>query len=118
MVYGYQGRDEVFDVDEVMACVKHYALYGGAEAGRDYNSVFLSRQEAMTGYMNPYKAACEAGAGSYMSSFNEFEGIPASMNEWLMDDVLRKGWGFDGSSSATPRPFWKRRPTASATCRR
>lgn len=96
MVYGYQGRDEVFDVDEVMACVKHYALYGGAEAGRDYNSVFLSRQEAMNGYMNPYKAACEAGAGSYMSSFNEFEGIPASMNEWLMDDVLRKGWGFDG----------------------
>jgi beta-glucosidase len=96
MVYGYQGHDEEFDFDEVMACVKHYALYGGAEAGRDYNSVFLSRQEAMNGYMNPYKAACEAGAGSYMSSFNEFEGIPASMNEWLMDDVLRKAWGFVG----------------------
>jgi beta-glucosidase len=96
MVYGYQGRDDIYDTDDVMACVKHYALYGGALAGRDYNSVFLSRQEAMNGYMNPYKAACEAGAGSYMSSFNEFEGIPATMNEWLMDDVLRKSWGFDG----------------------
>ncbi len=96
MVRGYQGTDDVFDTDEVLACVKHYALYGGAESGRDYNQVFLSRQEAMNGYMAPYKAACEAGAASYMSSFNEFEGIPASMNEWLMDDVLRKAWGFSG----------------------
>ena len=96
MVYGYQGRDDVYDTDDVMACVKHYALYGGALAGRDYNSVFLSRQEAMNGYLNPYKAACEAGADSYMSSFNEFEGIPATMNKWLMDDVLRKSWGFEG----------------------
>lgn len=96
MVYGYQGRDEDFAENEVMACVKHYALYGAGEAGRDYNSVFLSRQEAMNGYMRPYQAAAEAGAGSYMSSFNEFEGIPASMNTWLLDDVLRKSWGFDG----------------------
>ena len=95
-VHGYQGYDEHYDTDEVLACVKHYALYGGAESGRDYNQVFLSRQEAMNGYMAPYKAACEAGAASYMSSFNEFEGIPASMNEWLMDDVLRKAWGFKG----------------------
>ncbi len=95
-VYGYQGHDDVFDTDEVMACVKHYALYGAAEGGRDYNSVFLSRQEAMNGYMIPYREAAKAGAGSYMSSFNEFEGIPATMNEWLMDDVLRKMWGFDG----------------------
>ena len=96
MVYGYQGRDAEYATDEVMACVKHYALYGGAEAGRDYNSVFLSRQEALNGYMNPYKAAAEAGAASYMSSFNEFEGIPASMNSYLMDELLRKEWGFDG----------------------
>ena len=96
MVYGYQGHDATFDTDEVMACVKHYALYGGAEAGRDYNSVFLSRQEALNGYLRPYQAACEAGAGSYMSSFNEFEGIPASMNAWLMDETLRGSWGFDG----------------------
>ena len=96
MVYGYQGRDEEFSEDELMACVKHYALYGAGEAGRDYNSVFLSRQEAMNGYMRPYHAAAQAGAGSYMSSFNEFEGIPASMNTWLLDDVLRKSWGFEG----------------------
>lgn len=97
MVYGYQGHDNTtYATDEVMACVKHYALYGGAEAGRDYNSVFLSRQEALNGYMNPYKAAAKAGAGSYMSSFNEFEGIPATMNSWLMDELLRKSWGFDG----------------------
>ena len=95
-VQGYQGYDDQYDTDEVLACVKHYALYGGALAGRDYNSVFLSRQEAMNGYMAPYKAAAEAGAASYMSAFNEFEGIPASMNRWLMQDVLRDSWGFDG----------------------
>ncbi len=95
-VHGYQGTDDVYDVDEVMACVKHYALYGAAEAGRDYNSVFLSRQEALNGYMRPYQAAAEAGAGSYMSSFNEFEGIPASMNSYLMDELLRRQWGFEG----------------------
>ena len=96
MVYGYQGRDESFDTDEVLTCVKHYALYGGAESGRDYNSVFLSRQEALNGYMRPYQAAAEAGAASYMSSFNEFEGIPASMNHYLMQELLRDAWGFKG----------------------
>ena len=96
MVYGYQGRDDVYDTDEVLTCVKHYALYGGAEAGRDYNSVFLSRQEALNGYMRPYQAAAEAGAASYMSSFNEFEGIPASMNHYLMQELLRDAWGFKG----------------------
>mgnify|MGYP001227913715 FL=1 len=88
MVYGYQGRDAEIGPDELLACVKHYALYGAAEAGRDYNSVFLSRQEALNGYLNPYKAAAEAGAASYMSSFNEFEGVPASMNRYLMQELL------------------------------
>ena len=95
-VYGYQGRDDAFDNTDVMTCVKHYALYGGAEAGRDYNSVFLSRQEALNGYLRPYQQAAYAGAGSYMSSFNEFEGIPATMNTYLMDELLRKAWGFEG----------------------
>lgn len=95
-VHGYQGRDQKYDENDVMACVKHYALYGAAEAGRDYNTVNLGRQEILNGYMNPYKAAAEAGAASYMSSFNEFEGIPATMNSYLMDDLLRKAWGFDG----------------------
>ncbi|MCR5828714.1 MAG: beta-glucosidase BglX [Bacteroidales bacterium] len=95
-VYGYQGRDDAFDNTDVMTCVKHYALYGGAEAGRDYNSVFLSRQEALNGYLRPYQQAAYAGAGSYMSSFNEFEGIPATMNTYLMDELVRKAWGFEG----------------------
>lgn len=94
-VRGYQGDDLSAD-NTVMACVKHYALYGGAEAGRDYNSVFLSRQEAHNGFLNPYKQAALAGAGSYMASFNEFEGIPASCNQYLLDDVLRGQWGFNG----------------------
>ena len=95
-VYGYQGRDDVLANDEVLACVKHYALYGAAEAGRDYNTVNLSRQEILNGYMRPYQQAAFAGAGSYMSSFNEFEGIPATMNRYLMDELLRQEWGFDG----------------------
>ena len=97
MVRGYQGRDnDMRRSDNVMACVKHYALYGGAEAGRDYNTVDMSRQRAFNEYMYPYQAAVEAGAGSFMSSFNEYEGIPATVNKYLMDDVLRKQWGFDG----------------------
>lgn len=78
------------------ACVKHFALYGGVEAGRDYNTVSLSRQEAMNGFMAPYKAAVEAGAGSVMTSFNDFEEIPATCNPWLIDTLLRKQWGFEG----------------------
>ena len=96
-VEGYQGTDgDLSRPDNVVACVKHYALYGAAEAGRDYNSVFLSRQEAFNGYMRPYYEACKAGAGSYMTSFNEFEGIPATANSYLINDVLRKQWGFNG----------------------
>lgn len=92
---GYQGNDLSSD-NTAMVCVKHYALYGGAEAGRDYNSVFLSRQEALNGYMNPYKQAAMQGAGSYMSSFNEFEGVPATANHYLLTEVLRDQWGFKG----------------------
>lgn len=97
MVRGYQGPDnDMRRHDNVMACVKHYALYGGAEAGRDYNTVDMSRQRAFNEYMYPYQAAVEQGAGSFMSSFNEFEGQPATVNKYLLDDVLRKQWGFDG----------------------
>lgn len=78
------------------ACVKHFALYGAAEAGRDYNTVSMSRQEALNGFMAPYKAAVEAGAGSVMTSFNDFEEIPATCNPWLVDTLLRKQWGFGG----------------------
>ena len=96
LVKGYQSDGDLTRNDNVMACVKHYALYGGAEAGRDYNTVDMSRQRALNEYMLPYKAACEAGAGSYMASFDEFEGIPATANDYLMNELLRGTWGFDG----------------------
>lgn len=96
IVKGYQTDNDLTRPDNVMACVKHYALYGGAEAGRDYNTVDMSRQRIFNEYMRPYMTACEQGAGSYMASFNEFEGIPATANKYLLDEVLRKQWGFDG----------------------
>jgi len=97
LVRGYQGKKNDFSQQgTVMACVKHYALYGGAEAGRDYNTVEMSRQGIMNGFMEPYMKACEQGAGSYMASFNEFEGIPATANKYLLDEILRKQWGFKG----------------------
>ena len=79
-----------------MACVKHFALYGAAEAGRDYNTADMSRIRMYEDYLPPYKAAVDAGVGSVMSSFNEVDGIPATGNKWLLTDVLRKQWGFKG----------------------
>ncbi|MEO6538763.1 MAG: beta-glucosidase BglX, partial [Ferruginibacter sp.] len=95
MVKGYQG-DDLGKSTSIMACVKHYALYGAAEAGRDYNTTDMSRLTMYNSYFPPYKAAIDAGAGSIMASFNEVEGVPATANKWLMDDVLRKQWGFKG----------------------
>lgn len=99
MVYGYQGErlsDQLRRDDEIMACVKHFALYGAGEAGRDYNTVDMSRNRMFNEYMYPYQAGVEAGAGSIMASFNEIDGVPATANHWLMTDVLRKQWGFRG----------------------
>ena len=95
MVRGYQGKDMSRN-DEIMACIKHFALYGAAEAGRDYNTVDMSRQRMFNDYMLPYQAGVEAGAGSVMASFNEVESVPATANKWLMTDVLRGAWGFNG----------------------
>ena len=95
MMRGYQGKDMSRN-DEIMACIKHFALYGAAEAGRDYNTVDMSRQRMFNDYMLPYQAGVEAGAGSVMASFNEVEGVPATANKWLMTDVLRGAWGFNG----------------------
>ena len=98
MVYGYQGRPgKQYETNEqIMACVKHFALYGAPEAGRDYNTVDMSLQRMFNEYMSPYKAAFDAGAGSAMVSFNEINGTPATANKWLLTDVLRDQWGFDG----------------------
>ena len=95
MVKGYQGND-LSKNNTIMACVKHYAMYGAAEAGRDYNTTDMSRVRMYNEYLPPYKAAVEAGAGSMMASFNEVDGIPATASKFLMTDVLRKQWGFKG----------------------
>src|ERR1051325_7958020 len=79
-----------------MACVKHVALYGAAEAGRDYNTTDMSMQRMYNEYLPPYKVAIDAGATTVMSSFNDIHGIPATVNKWLLTDLLRKQWGFKG----------------------
>jgi beta-glucosidase len=95
MVKGYQG-DDLSKNNTMMACVKHFALYGASEAGRDYNTTDMSRVRMYNEYLPPYKAAIDAGVGSVMSSFNEIDGIPATGNKWLLTDLLRNQWGFKG----------------------
>ncbi len=95
MVKGYQG-DDLRKNNTIMACVKHFALYGAAEAGRDYNTTDMSHIRMYNEYLPPYKAAIDAGAGTVMASFNEIDGIPATGNKWLLTDLLRKEWGFNG----------------------
>ena len=95
MVYGYQGKDLSLN-NTIMACVKHFALYGASEAGRDYNTVDMSHVRMYNEYFPPYKAAVDAGVGSVMASFNEVDGIPATASKWLMTDVLRNQWKFKG----------------------
>lgn len=93
LVRGYQGN---YGPENMMACVKHYALYGGAEAGRDYNTVDMSHTRMYNQFFPPYEAAAKAGAGSVMTSFNIVDYIPATANKWLIDGVLRQQWGWDG----------------------
>jgi beta-glucosidase len=95
MVKGYQGNDLSLN-NTMMACVKHFALYGAAEAGRDYNTVDMSKVTMYNDYLPPYKAAVDAGTGSVMTSFNLVDGIPSSGNHWLLTELLRNQWGFKG----------------------
>lgn len=95
MVLGYQG-DNLASDSTLLCCFKHFALYGAAEGGRDYNTVDMSRWMMYNYYLPPYKAAVEAGAGSGMSSFNVVDGVPATGNKWLLTDLLRQQWGFKG----------------------
>jgi beta-glucosidase len=95
MVKGYQGNDLALE-NTMMSCVKHFALYGASEAGRDYNTVDMSKITMYNDYLPPYKAAVEAGAGSVMTSFNVVDGIPATGNHWLLTELLRNQWGFKG----------------------
>ncbi|WP_422351179.1 beta-glucosidase BglX [Flagellimonas sp.] len=95
MVKGYQGQD-LMASNTMLACVKHLALYGASEAGRDYHSVDMSKVKMFNQYLPPYKAAVDAGVASVMSSFNDIDGIPASGNKWLLTELLRERWGFNG----------------------
>ncbi|WP_291906790.1 beta-glucosidase BglX [Chitinophaga sp. CB10] len=95
MVRGFQGKD-LRGKAAILACVKHFALYGAAEAGRDYNTVDMSPVRMYNEYLPPYQAAVEAGARSVMASFNEINGMPATANKWLINEVLRRQWKFDG----------------------
>lgn len=95
MVNGYQGKNPG-QLDKVIACVKHFALYGAAEAGRDYNTVDMSNVRMYNEYLPPYRAAIDSGVATVMSSFNDINGMPATGNKWLMTDLLRKQWGFKG----------------------
>ncbi|HEX4957371.1 MAG TPA: beta-glucosidase BglX [Lacibacter sp.] len=95
MVRGYQGKKLAAN-NTILSCVKHFALYGASEAGRDYNTTDMSRYRMYNEYFPPYKGAVDAGAGSVMASFNEVDGIPATANRWLMTNVLRNQWGFKG----------------------
>jgi beta-glucosidase len=94
-VKGFQG-DRLGATNTVMACVKHFAAYGAAQAGRDYHTVDMSDRMLREVYLPPYKAAVDAGAATVMTSFNEYDGVPATGSRFLMTDVLRKEWGFDG----------------------
>ncbi len=95
MVKGYQGNDLSKD-NTMLACVKHFALYGASEGGRDYNTVDMSKVRMYNEYLPPYKAAIDAGVATVMSSFNVIDGIPATGNRWLLNELLRNQWGFNG----------------------
>ncbi|SDM56088.1 beta-glucosidase BglX [Pedobacter antarcticus] len=95
MVKGYQ-TNSLANRDAILACVKHFALYGAAEAGRDYNTTDMSPIRMYNEYLPPYKAAIDAGAETVMVSFNDINGVPATANHWLLTDLLRNQWGFKG----------------------
>ncbi|MEO9872314.1 glycoside hydrolase family 3 N-terminal domain-containing protein [Ekhidna sp.] len=94
-VRGYQG-DDLANSESMVACVKHFAGYGAAIGGRDYNTAIIHEELLYNTYLPPFKAAVEAGVGTFMTSFNELNGVPATGNQFLLQNVLRDQWGFDG----------------------
>jgi beta-glucosidase len=94
-VRGFQG-ESLSDNNSVIACVKHFAAYGAPQGGRDYHTVDMSERSLFEWYLPVYKAAMDAGAGSVMTSFNEIAGVPSTSNKWLLTDLLRDKWKFDG----------------------
>lgn len=94
-VNGFQG-DSLNDLQTLLACAKHFAAYGAAEGGRDYNTVNMSDRRLWEIYLPPFKAALDAGVGTFMTAFNEYNGVPATGNKYLFNTILRDNWGFDG----------------------
>ncbi len=94
MVYGYQGRQQ--DTTSMAACIKHFVGYGAAEGGRDYNSTFLTERQLRNVYLPPFEAAVKAGAMTLMTSFNDNDGVPSTGNTFVVKDILRGEWNFDG----------------------
>lgn len=95
MVKGYQGEDFT-DPTSMAACIKHFVGYGAAEGGRDYNTTMISERALRNTYFPAFKACVDAGALTLMTSFNDVDGIPSTGNDWLLQDILREEWGFDG----------------------
>ena len=95
VVEGYQGED-LSDEFSIAACAKHFVAYGAAEGGRDYNTTYVPVRSLYDTYFPPFKACVEAGVASFMSSFNDNDGVPATGNKWLLSEVLREDWGFTG----------------------
>ena len=94
-VKGFQGND-LGAVNTILACTKHFAAYGAAEAGRDYNTVDMSERVLRETYLPPFKATVDAGVATFMTSFNEISGVPSTGNKFLVNDILKKEWGFKG----------------------
>ena len=95
MVRGYQGED-LSDGSSIAACIKHFAAYGASEGGRDYNCANVPERVLRNSYLPPYKACVDAGAATVMTSFNDIDGVPSTASKWLLDDLLRGEWGWDG----------------------
>ena len=94
-VRGFQG-DDLFETNTILACAKHYAAYGAPIAGRDYNTVDMSDRELRTTYLPPFKATVDVGVATFMTAFNDVNGVPATGNKYLLTDILRDAWGFEG----------------------
>ena len=95
MVKGFQG-DSLNDPTSIAACAKHFVAYGASEGGKDYNSTFIPERTLRNVYLPPFKAAADAGCATFMTSFNDNDGVPSTANKFVLKDILRDEWKYDG----------------------